>query len=90
MDGRAPDKASLVFSVKDEPGILYACLQVLNNHGINMTKLESRPILGQPWSYLFYVDISVPEDHAALDSALAELRQKAQTLYVLGIYRGAA
>ena len=90
LGSREPDKASLVFSVQDEPGSLYACLEILNKHGINMTKLESRPILGQPWNYMFYIDIGVPKTKHELDAALAELAQKASSLQLLGIYRAAA
>ncbi|MDR2490094.1 MAG: 3-deoxy-7-phosphoheptulonate synthase [Spirochaetaceae bacterium] len=87
---REPDKASLVFSVQDEPGSLYACLEILNKHGINMTKLESRPILGQPWNYMFYIDIGMPNSKHELDAALSELAGKTTSLQLLGIYRSAA
>lgn len=91
--GRAaqkPNKASLVFSVKDEPGSLISCLKSLSGEGINMTKLESRPILGQPWSYLFYVDVTIPEDDAHFYKALDALKKQAGSLQILGVYRAAA
>ncbi|MDR0551296.1 MAG: 3-deoxy-7-phosphoheptulonate synthase [Spirochaetaceae bacterium] len=83
-----PDKASLVFSIKDEPGSLYPCLQILNTHGLSMTKLESRPILGQPWNYMFYVDISTG-DSSKLNAALGELENQTESLHFLGMYRAA-
>jgi len=84
------NRASLVFSVKDEPGSLYAALKILADHGLNLSKLESRPILGQPWRYLFYVDVSVPRDRAAFDSGLAALAAQTSDLYTLGVYQAAA
>jgi prephenate dehydratase len=64
-------------------------LEILNKHGINMTKLESRPILGQPWNYMFYIDIGVPKSASELDAALSELAGKTASLQLLGIYRAA-
>ena len=81
------DKASLVFSVPDEPGSLFACLRVLSEKGINLSKLESRPIQGQPWKYLFYVDVSIPDEEGVFDSAMSELRTRAKDFYFLGNYR---
>ncbi|GHT50702.1 hypothetical protein FACS1894102_6360 [Spirochaetia bacterium] len=80
-------KASLVFSVKDEPGALYSCLQILSEHGLNLSKLESRPILGQPWNYLFYVDVSIPESGDAFKRAQIELKSKTDNYSFLGAYR---
>jgi 3-deoxy-7-phosphoheptulonate synthase len=87
MAGQKPNKASLVFSINDEPGALLSCLQILSCEGINLTKLESRPILGQPWNYLFYVDLTIPENETVLQTALEGLKKKAVTLQTLGIYR---
>ncbi|GMO16740.1 MAG: hypothetical protein Pg6A_02830 [Termitinemataceae bacterium] len=87
---KKPNKASLVFSVKDEPGALISCLGSLSGEGINMTKLESRPILGSPWSYMFYVDLAIPEDEALFNKALDALKKQAVKLQILGVYRAAA
>ncbi|MDR1178258.1 MAG: 3-deoxy-7-phosphoheptulonate synthase [Spirochaetaceae bacterium] len=81
------NKASLVFSVSDEPGSLFACLKILSDRGLNLSKLESRPIQGKPWEYLFYVDLSIPEDPGVFDAALAELKTKARDFHFLGTYR---
>jgi 3-deoxy-7-phosphoheptulonate synthase len=82
-----PDKASMVFSVSDEPGSLFACLKILSERGINLSKLESRPIQGRPWEYLFYVDVSIPRTEAAFEGAVAELRTKTKDFHFLGSYR---
>ena len=49
-----PDKVSIVFSTKDEPGALLKILKIFADGGLNLSKLESRPIFGKPWEYLFY------------------------------------
>ena len=81
------NKASLVFGTADEPGALGHCLAIFAAHGINMTKLESRPIHGRPWAYMFYVDARLPEDATAFDRTLAELSEVAKELRVLGRYQ---
>jgi 3-deoxy-7-phosphoheptulonate synthase len=82
-----PDKASFCFATADRPGALFAALKVLAERGLNMKKLESRPIPGRPWIYQFYLDVDVPADRAAFDAAVAELRAASEDLRVLGIYR---
>jgi 3-deoxy-7-phosphoheptulonate synthase len=82
-----PNKASLVFSVPDEPGSLFACLQILSDKGINLSKLESRPIQGKPWEYLFYIDVSIPKGEGDFDKAIAELKTKTRDFHFLGAYR---
>jgi len=85
------DKASLVFSVKDEPGSLYKALSILSGKGINLSKLESRPIPGQPWNYLFYADISIPEETGMFEDAIKRLREETErdNFHVLGTYKSA-
>jgi prephenate dehydratase len=73
--------------VKSRPGSLTDCLVVLKEHGIDMTKLESRPIAGKPWSYMFYVDAMLPEDRSAFDAAEASFREAAEDYRNLGRYR---
>jgi prephenate dehydratase len=80
-----PNKASLVFGTADEPGALTRCLAVFATHGVNMTKLESRPIHGRPWDYMFYVDLRLPEP-AAFQAAFDELGRVAKDLRLLGVY----
>ena len=77
----------MVFSVSDEPGSLFACLEILSERGINLSKLESRPIQGRPWEYLFYVDVSIPRTEAAFEGAVSELKTKTKDFHFLGSYR---
>ena len=84
-----PNKASLVFSVSDEPGSLFACLKIMSDRGINLSKLESRPIQGKPWEYLFYVDVSIPDAAEVFDAAIAELKTRTRDFHFLGAYRAA-
>jgi len=85
-DPRRPAKTSLVLSVRHTPGALLECLRVFDDHGINLSKLESRPLPEKPWAYRFYVDF---EGHADLEpaaSALEVLRRLTHRLKVLGTY----
>jgi 3-deoxy-7-phosphoheptulonate synthase len=84
-----PDKASLVFSVHDEAGSLFACLKILSEQGVNLSKLESRPILGKPWRYLFYVDAKMPEQDGVFDAAMDALAVNTEDFRLLGTYREA-
>jgi 3-deoxy-7-phosphoheptulonate synthase len=81
-----PNKASLVFSVPDTPGALFTCLKILSERGINLSKLESRPIPGQPWRYLFYVDVSIPEV-GDFTHVIEELKANTEDFHFLGAYR---
>jgi 3-deoxy-7-phosphoheptulonate synthase len=87
LGSELPNKASFVFSVPDEPGSLFACLKVLSGRGINLSKLESRPIQGQPWRYLFYVDVSLPETGGVFNTIVDELKSKTEDFHFLGVYR---
>ena len=85
---RGPMKASLCFAVADRPGALFHALQVLADRGLNMKKLESRPIHGKPWEYQFYVDVDVPDDVKVFSRIVEELKAVSEDLRVLGTYRG--
>ena len=74
------------FSVYDEPGSLFVTLKILSENGINLSKLESRPITGKPWQYLFYVDVTLPEAERVFEKVLDLLKAKTFDLHVLGIY----
>ena len=82
-----PNKASLVFSAADKPGSLFRCLQALADRGLNMKKLESRPIHGKPWQYMFYVDVEVPDRKATFTEGIAAMNAEAEDIRVLGVYR---
>jgi 3-deoxy-7-phosphoheptulonate synthase len=73
--------------VADEPGALFKALQVLAARGLNMKKLESRPIHGKPWQYLFYVDVDMPAEAALFEQGIGELKDVTADLRVLGTYR---
>jgi 3-deoxy-7-phosphoheptulonate synthase len=81
------NRVSLVFATLDKPGALFFALEVLAQRSLNMTKLESRPIPGQPWEYMFYLDLALPEDRQAFAAALEELKKHTEDLRVLGMYR---
>ncbi len=81
-----PNKAALSFSVSDEPGSLMDVLKTFADEGVNMTKLESRPIPGKPWEYLFFVEVQLPADRERFDRLTEEIREKAVSFRILGIY----
>jgi chorismate mutase/prephenate dehydratase len=86
LDDRIPAKTSLVFSTRHHQGALAHCLNVLAEHGVNLTKLESRPIPRRPWEYMFYVDLEGSVESEPTSLAVAELRRECPYLRVLGSY----
>ncbi|QDF96199.1 chorismate mutase [Azoarcus sp. DD4] len=84
------DKTSLVCSAQNRPGAMHALLEPLARHGVDMSKLESRPARGGLWEYVFYVDIQGHQDDAPVAAALAELNARAAFVKVLGSYPVAA
>jgi prephenate dehydratase len=86
-DPEKVDKASFVFSLKSHPGALADCLEVLKRRQIDMTKLESRPIAGKPWSYTFYVDVLLPEGPLSFREAEKEMKEVSEDFRNLGYYR---
>ena len=80
-----PNKVALSFSVSDEPGSLMRVLSIFGSYGLNMTKLESRPIPGKPWEYTFFVEVQIKEDDA-LSKAVEEIKAVAASFRVLGQY----
>jgi prephenate dehydratase len=86
-DPEAPaDKTTLVFSLANEPGALFKALSVFALRDIDLTKIESRPMRGRPWEYLFYVDIPVSRQDLRCARALVHLAEFARTLRTLGSY----
>ncbi|MFT7623843.1 MAG: 3-deoxy-7-phosphoheptulonate synthase [Myxococcota bacterium] len=79
------NKATLVFTTADTAGALLEALKVFAAHGVNLTKLESRPIPGRPWEYRFSVDL----DGRVTPSLLRQLTPHTSELKLLGIYPGA-
>ncbi len=86
VDTRWPGKTTLTFTVKDRSGALAACLKVLADHSINLTRLESRAEPETPWEYMFLADLEGYAEDANVASALGELRPWTNHLRVLGSY----
>ena len=81
------DKASLVFATQDKPGALFECMKIMSDRALNLKKIESRPIHGRPWEYMFYLDVEIPEDRNQFDAAIEALGSVAREMRILGIYR---
>ncbi len=86
VDPQLPSKTSLILATVHEKGALLKCLSVLDKHGINMTKLESRPRPDKAFQYQFYVDIEANNNDPKVKRALKEVEDKAANLRVLGCY----
>src|SRR5687768_4891789 len=91
IGGAAPaeaNKTTIVFALPSTPGSLFKALSVFALRDINLSKLESRPMRGRPWEYLFYVDIDARRDDLPLQRALTQLGEFAKWTRVLGTYKG--
>jgi prephenate dehydratase len=86
----AARRTTLVLAVRNEPGTLLAVLRVFAEHGLNMSKLESRPSRERAWEYVFWVDLDADTADAATQAALETLRSVTTMLRVLGSYPKAA
>lgn len=82
------NKMSLAFAIEHRPGTLVAALELLAEAGVDLTKIESRPVPGSPWEYVFYVDVRFDSEPKA-DRAEAALREHCRMVKVLGRYRAA-
>jgi len=90
--GRAPDKAdklSLVFELDHKPGALLRALEPFARRGINLLKIESRPVHGKPWQYRFYLDLQAACTQPEAAEALTELEREVVGLRILGSYAAA-
>jgi prephenate dehydratase len=88
MADPAARKMSIAMRLAHRPGSLLAALEPFARHGVNMLKIESRPIHGQPWEYQFFLDLEA-ETPAPLEAALVEVRKATSHLRVLGLYPAA-
>jgi prephenate dehydratase len=85
---RGANKTSIAFKVKNLAGALFKSLSVFALRDISLSKIESRPMRGRPWEYVFYVDFLRGDDEPARN-ALRHLGEVAEFVKVLGIYRAA-
>ena len=79
-------KTTIVFSVGNVPGALYHSLRPFAERRVDLAKIESRPLRGSPFEYVFYLDLIGRVDAAPVADALSELRAQAKTVRVLGTY----
>lgn len=85
----ARDKTSIVFAMRDEPGILYRILEPCARLGINLSKIESRPAKRKPWRHVSFVDLEGHRESPAVADALSEMEKQTLFLKVLGSYPAA-
>jgi prephenate dehydratase len=85
---RGANKTSIAFHVKNAPGVLFRSLSVFALRDISLSKIESRPMRGRPWEYVFYVDFLRGDDEPARN-AMRHLGEVAEFVKVLGIYPAA-
>jgi prephenate dehydratase len=82
------NKASVAFSLEHRPGSLIAALQAFHDAELNLTKIESRPVPGRPWEYVFFVDVRFRSTDQ-FEGALEVLRGRCEMVRELGRYRAA-
>lgn len=80
------DKTSLMLSVKDKVGALYDLLRPFASHGLNMTKIESRPSRRKAWEYIFFVDVEGHMEEERVKKAIEEIKGRCLFMKVLGSY----
>jgi len=83
------DKTSIVFALPSEPGSLFRALSSFALRGLDLTKLEARPIRGRAWEYMFYADLAASRDDLNCARALVNLAEFARWVRTLGTYRAA-
>ncbi len=79
-------KTSIVFSLDNQPGALFKALSVFALRDVDLSKIESRPLVGKPWEYCFYVDLIGSTSEQKVERALNHLAEYALTVRVLGSY----
>lgn len=86
VDVSGKDKTSLILSTNNRSGAIYKLLEPLAQHGVSMSRLESRPSRTGLWQYVFFIDIEGHQQDENVAAALTELREKAAFLKILGSY----
>ena len=86
VDTRIPAKTSIIMATSQQPGSLVEALSIFKNLGINMTKLQSRPIIGNPWEEMFYLDFIGNTNDEKVQELLDRLGQYVRFMRVLGCY----
>lgn len=86
VSDQVPAKTTLLMATGQQAGALVEALLVLRNHNLIMTRLESRPIHGNPWEEMFYLDIQANLESGAMRAALKELGEITRSMKVLGCY----
>jgi len=86
MEKTGKDKTSILFSIPHTPGSLYQALKIFSEKGINLTKIESRPIKGKPWEYVFFLDFEGHATDSHIDEAITELEEMVLFMKLLGSY----
>lgn len=86
LPNKRGNKASIIFSLVHEPGSLLRTLAPYAEAGLNLTKIESRPIIGKPWEYMFIVDFILHKDTTKLNKVLNEMKKSTNYLKLLGLY----
>lgn len=80
------NKISLLFSVDHKPGSLFFALAPYSSLGLNLTKIESRPVFGTPWEYVFFLDFEFNSNQKTLKTLFAQMKKHVNYLKILGMY----
>jgi chorismate mutase/prephenate dehydratase len=80
------DKTSIMFSTRDEPGVLFNLLRPLAEHKINLTKIESRPLKKRAWEYVFFIDLDGHQEDPQIAEVLRHMTKECSFMQVLGSY----
>lgn len=82
----ADDKTSIAFTLVNKPGTLCRALKPFADKGIDLTKIESRPLVGKPWEYVFFIDVLGHREDPKLRAALSRLKEASSSVKIIGSY----